>query len=370
MKVSPYVVIGSSAVLAVVALSLFFYETSPEVTDAPPTPVVVEQDAPTQDAPRQEAPEPEQPAAQAEDPDAVDAEVTGIEGATGINLARVRPDGSAVVAGQAPAGSTINMMENGQIIGTTTASSSGEWVIIPDALLAEGSHLLSIEIIAPDGTMTIGAMALAIEIPAGGKDTPLVALVPYTEVAPDVTTILQVPESLDPTPAAEADAIASDDANQNGEQPVVIPNLNIRSISAISPAEMSISGKAEGGQRVELTVNDGAITVARPDDKSLYTATLAIAPDAATMRLHGRLLGEDGATLATVKLKLSRGQFEQGLGGNALIVVQKGDALWRIAYKTYGQGIRYVDIYRQNQSSIQDPDLIYPDQIFVVPNGG
>ncbi len=59
----------------------------------------------------------------------------------------------------------------------------------------------------------------------------------------------------------------------------------------------------------------------------------------------------------------------EGLDGNALIVVQKGDALWRIAYKTYGAGIRYVDIVRQNSTKINDPDLIYPDQIFVIPNG-
>jgi nucleoid-associated protein YgaU len=41
--------------------------------------------------------------------------------------------------------------------------------------------------------------------------------------------------------------------------------------------------------------------------------------------------------------------------------------LWHIAYSSYGEGIRYVDIVRRNASAIDDPDLIFPNQIFAVP---
>jgi nucleoid-associated protein YgaU len=76
----------------------------------------------------------------------------------------------------------------------------------------------------------------------------------------------------------------------------------------------------------------------------------------------------DGALLSSARIVLNKSKLDETLSGNALIVVQKGDALWRIAYKTYGQGIRYVDIYQSNQTEIGDPNLIYPDQVFVVPN--
>lgn len=373
MKVSPYVVIGASSVLSIIALSLYFYETSPDVTDVPPTPVVVETETP----PKVEETQPQQ-----EDP-IQEAEIAMDGGEMGINLARVRPDGSAVIAGQAPAGSTVNLIEDGKIIGTTVASASGDWVIIPDELLSKGAHLLSVEIIGPDGTTTIGSMALAIEIPQNGDETPLVALVPYTEEATTGATVIQMPESLDETAqsgqqesvqtTAEANAIASGDAEKGAETtpPVaVVPNLTIRSIQAISSSEMSVSGEAEGGTQITLSVNDADATQATADENAMYVATMPIDPDAQVLRLKGTLVDENGAAIATVRLKLSRSQFDKGLGSNALVVVQRGDALWRIAYKTYGQGIRYVDIYRQNQNSIKDPDLIYPDQIFVVPNGG
>ena len=365
MKVSPYLVIGASALLAVVAVSFYFYETSPDIADAPPAPAVnvqVEQPAATPEA------EPAaEPVSEAEVINS--AEVVQPNEEIGINLARIQPDGSAVIAGNAPAGSTINLMEDGNIIGSTQASDAGEWVIIPDALLSAGAHLLSVEIILPDGTKIVGSMALAVEIIANGQDVPLVALVPYTEAATEVASVLQAPSELE---ATEVESIAKTDANNTEAAPsaVMVPRLTIRSIQAVSAGEMRLSGNAEAGVQVELSVNGGAAVTATPDEKNMYAASLAIDPSAEQLKLRGLLKDEAGAQVATVSLNLTRSQLDQSAGGNALIVVQKGDALWRIAYKTYGQGIRYVDIYRQNKSRINDPDLIYPDQIFVVPNGG
>src|SRR3546814_12473707 len=49
------------------------------------------------------------------------------------------------------------------------------------------------------------------------------------------------------------------------------------------------------------------------------------------------------------------------------VVVQPGNSLWRLARHIYGEGLRYTDIYKANQTQIRDPDLIYPGQIFSVP---
>jgi nucleoid-associated protein YgaU len=49
-------------------------------------------------------------------------------------------------------------------------------------------------------------------------------------------------------------------------------------------------------------------------------------------------------------------------------IVERGDSLWRISRKIYGSGVRYTQIYEANAKQIRNPDLIYPGQIFVVPN--
>ena len=49
------------------------------------------------------------------------------------------------------------------------------------------------------------------------------------------------------------------------------------------------------------------------------------------------------------------------------VVVQPGNSLWRLARRVYGQGLRFTVIYEANRAAIRDPDLIYPGQIFSVP---
>jgi nucleoid-associated protein YgaU len=50
--------------------------------------------------------------------------------------------------------------------------------------------------------------------------------------------------------------------------------------------------------------------------------------------------------------------------------VVKGDCLWRIAKKPehYGNGFAWPVIYKANRDQIKDPNLIYPKQIFKIPN--
>jgi nucleoid-associated protein YgaU len=56
------------------------------------------------------------------------------------------------------------------------------------------------------------------------------------------------------------------------------------------------------------------------------------------------------------------------IAGIGTVTVKRGDSLWRISRNLYGHGQRYSVIYDANTAQIRDPDLIYPDQIFVVPD--
>ncbi len=50
--------------------------------------------------------------------------------------------------------------------------------------------------------------------------------------------------------------------------------------------------------------------------------------------------------------------------------VVKGDCLWNIAKKKehYGNGFAWPVIYKANRDQIKNPDLIYPNQSFKIPN--
>ena len=48
--------------------------------------------------------------------------------------------------------------------------------------------------------------------------------------------------------------------------------------------------------------------------------------------------------------------------------VRKGDSLSKIAKEMYGDASRWRMIYEANKDVIKDPDLIYPDQVFTIPD--
>jgi hypothetical protein len=48
-------------------------------------------------------------------------------------------------------------------------------------------------------------------------------------------------------------------------------------------------------------------------------------------------------------------------------VVKKGDTLWKIAGKVYGNPLKWPRIYRANKDKIKNPNRIYPNQVLVIP---
>ncbi|MDN5786688.1 LysM peptidoglycan-binding domain-containing protein, partial [Pseudorhodobacter sp.] len=49
------------------------------------------------------------------------------------------------------------------------------------------------------------------------------------------------------------------------------------------------------------------------------------------------------------------------------VTVQPGATLWAIARDQFGDGILYVQVFEANRDRIRNPDLIYPGQVFTLP---
>ena len=52
---------------------------------------------------------------------------------------------------------------------------------------------------------------------------------------------------------------------------------------------------------------------------------------------------------------------------DSAVIIRRGDTLWRISRRVYGRGVRYSTIYLANETQIEDPDRIWPGQVFKVP---
>lgn len=296
-----------------------------------------------------------------------------------IDIARVQPDGMAVFAGKGAPNGTIFITEAGQVLAQNGIDDNGQWVVLPEAPLSAGAHLLELEMITTDGRRVRADISLVVEISVTKDQKPLVAIVPQSDE--EAPRILQAPEEL---VVAAAPADDSSDGTQTDSNPAATEEetetvaallgqedifIQIGSLSWRDDTTLAVHGVASGGARVTGEIGNVALVSADLPDNGRWTVLADGNPFAAgpNQNLTIRLLDDEGGSLATTSLMISQDQLRSGLDGSLMVVVHKGDALWRIAYRSYGRGVRYVDIFKRNQDKITDPDLIYPNQIFAVP---
>ena len=297
-----------------------------------------------------------------------------------IDLARVKPDGAAVFAGTAAANAKIRIFEGDILLGETVANANGEWVIVLEKSLAAGQHLISVAMERSDGTTEMADRSLAVEIYQDTETKPLVALLP--ETATEVPVLIQSPDDVDKTKSAatasEATAsgtIVADAAEAAPAKPQAKSQIAASQIAALAPSaivwrdasRILISGTSRGGVRV--TVNDakGQFGEALVLADGAWQVAGSLDMDIAVNQLRFALFDDANQIIARYDLPVKARDLAKGQDGSPLVVVNKGDMLWRIAYHQLGEGVKYVDIVRRNQQDIADPDLIYPKQIFAVP---
>ncbi len=115
-----------------------------------------------------------------------------------VDVVRIEPDGTAVIAGRAAPGTELILLDNGAPIGTVAADAYGEWVLIPDHPLPSGAH---------DFGLVIKEVRGGVSVPAAGQ-TPAkqdAARDVAQDAAQDVTAP-GVPEINEPGTVAGADA--------------------------------------------------------------------------------------------------------------------------------------------------------------------
>ena len=292
-----------------------------------------------------------------------------------IDLARVKPDGAAVFAGTAAPNAIIRIFEGDILLGETIANANGEWVIVLEKSLAAGQHLISVGMERSDGSTEMADRSLAVEIYKDNETKPLVALLP--ETATEMPVLIQSPDDMDaakPAAASSGAAVAEAALPKTAEADSVKAQAKSQ-IAALVPSaivwrdasRILISGKSRGGVRVAVNDAKGQFGEALVLADGAWQVSGSLDMDIAVNHLRFTLFDDANHAIGRYDLPIKARDLAKGQDGSPLIVVNKGDMLWRIAYHQLGEGIKYVDIVRRNEQDIIDPDLIYPKQIFAVP---
>ena len=149
-----------------------------------------------------------------------------------------------------------------------------------------------------------------------------------------------------------------------------VAEIGPRSLVWQGETKLSIGGQSRGGVRVTVSANGTFFGNALVLADGGWQVTGQFDNNRSTQRLEFVLVDNSGQTVARYLLPVRARDLQKGLDGSQLVVVNKGDALWRIAYRSFGKGVRYIDIVRKNTGDIDNPDLIYPNQIFALPKQG
>ena len=139
---------------------------------------------------------------------------------------------------------------------------------------------------------------------------------------------------------------------------------------------VTLSGRSNPDGLVRFYVNNEAISAAKTDNTGYWETDLSdVIPGTYTLRIDE--LGLRGDVVSRLESPFKREDRQKLAALIApssspvrinIVTVQPGNTLWAIARKRYGDGLLYVRVFEANRDKIKDPDLIYPGQLFDLPD--
>lgn len=263
--------------------------------------------------------------------------------APSFDVVRINPTGDAVIAGRATPGAEVTILDGETVIGRVMADQRGEWVLVPDKPLSPGARVFSLESKLPDGAQVKSESEVVLVVPDTAGAGALALRVPGGATGP--STILQSPFA----------------SSSSG-------GLTIGVIDFDETGQASVSGRAKPKARLNVYLDDKIAGSVQADERGEWHLSLSQPISPGEHRLRVDESGPDGKVVSRAEHAFARkipvdGQVPTG----GAIVVEPGNSLWRLARRTYGEGMRYTLIFEANREQIKDPDLIYPGQVFDLP---
>ena len=273
-----------------------------------------------------------------------------------LEVIRVRPDGSLVIAGKGLPNSKVEIISGSKVIAVTTSDKIGDFVAVPEKQLESGEYFLSFRQTTKDKKVIIANKSVAINVTGAKNDIPIVAIIDSEGKLG--AKVIQAPGLDDNKEISKEEKNIIEDQRD--------PYIAILAITHDTKVgQLVLSGRAHNGVQINagFTGKETSSTKIINDEWTLSIPGKLIA---GKQKVFAVLLGKDGKVLSENSIIIS-GKIIQNANGKTFVVVQKGDALWNIAYQRLGVGNRYIDIVKLNKNKIINPDLIYPKQLFIIP---
>ncbi|GGA49191.1 LysM peptidoglycan-binding domain-containing protein [Pelagibacterium lentulum] len=239
-------------------------------------------------------------------------------------------------AGSGTEGYAVRLYVDNRVVATTTVT-DGRWLVEAINVLTERNQRVRVDMLDDDGVVAGRAeVNFVLDLPVMADETDAPIVVAEDSQAPSTPEPVTEPEpavEAEPTPAAEP---VSDEASEP------------EAAAQADPVQVQES-------MTETPVVEEPVEVVADEQIEAATETPAVEEPAAIVEPQE----------AEVPTMVGVTDGERTMSGR--VIIRRGDNLWTIARRVYGEGIRYTQIYDANVAQIRDPNLIYPGQVFDLP---
>lgn len=337
-----------------------------------------------------------------------------------FDLVRVEKDGSALVAGAAMPEAVLSLRVTGEEIVSVPADGQGKFVAMFNLAPSVAPRVLSLVMVMPDGTEVAaeGSVVIAPTVApvavAVAQDEPREAAMAEVgtpdveaEAAPSVEPVAEAVAEAPPAALLVTDEGAKVLQSAADMPPELVANVTIDTITYTPEGAVQLAGRGTPERVVRLYLDNAPLAEAEISAAGDWAVTLpevaagiytlradqVDAAGAVTSRFETPFKRETVEALAAAAGEAAAAEAaeavaetdagagaEVGAAGAVQeeaaaavapvsVTVQPGFTLWQIATEQLGAGTRYVQVFEANKDQIRDPDLIYPGQVFAIPEG-
>ncbi len=255
---------------------------------------------------------------------------------------------------------------------STTENSTSTASVAPLVVLADDE---GVTVLQPSGGAPSVLDAIALDSIA--YDAPSVAA---DATSSDALDAASTTENSTSTASVAPSVVLADDEGvtvlqPSGGAPSVLDAIVLDSIAYDATGDVTLSGRGTGTGFVRVYLNNAPVGTLRIEADGRWRAPLPEV-DTGIYTLRIDEIDEAGNVISRVETPFKREEpsvlaaaIEAGRDKDVSVVtVQKGNTLWGISRKNYGRGILYVHVFEANRDQIQNPHLIYPGQVFTIPD--
>jgi Bacterial Ig domain/LysM domain len=333
-----------------------------------------------------------------------------------IDTWRVTADGEAVVSGKAEPGAKIEVIVDDAAVASGDVTASGDFAILFTLAPNPKPSLMWLSMALKDQPPVLSEEMVALGPVAGPKP------VATAEASDTQTEEIAAAETAPAPPTlllSDEGAVVLQDPGTAAPEAPKMTSVMIDTIAYTPEGEVQVGGRGMAGSGLRLYLDNAEKSVLQVPETGLWVATLPdTAPGVYTLRVDQ--LDATGKVTSRFETPFKRETLEalaeasgqptapepqspdlssateapvqpdlpaetaaaqdapaaiqpapepavEPAAAPVTVTVQPGFTLWGIAQERMGDGVMYVQVFEANKDKIKDPNLIYPGQVFTMP---